>query len=304
MNANPLNNSVRIWAVLLRVLGVGVMILAVILNVDRAGDWFFRSETFPDRLSPVLLALRIALGASGIFLLIFGSALANRVNISWNRLKDIQKITVQIAIVAMFVAFIHSLSVYFRENLLLIGEIARHRYMYKMLGFEVMIQDNPLMTSDFFTCIFLSMAAILSYMIHFFNRLSADLEQDDSHPSPGIVWILLALGFCFAAFDEYFGIHEFVGDNIIKQRDDVVMMLYSIAAAAVLIRYIRYFLSFKPGFAMFFLGTFFQAAAVLLDKFAVSAFFEEGFEALGAVFYLGGTALYLLWQELFLKKSK
>ena len=132
----------------------------------------------------------------------------------------------------------------------------------------------------------------------------ADLEKDASHTSPGLVWFLLALGFCFAAFDEYFGIHAFVGDNIIKQRDDVVMMLYSIAAAVVLIRYIRYFLSFKPGFAMFFLGTLFQAAAVLLDKFAVSAFFVEGFEALGAVFYLGGTALYLLWEERFLKKSK
>jgi len=301
MDIQSSKKSLKLYAILLRLLGLTALLLAAVLNRDRAGDWFFRSGIFTESFAPALTALRVALAVLGASLLALAPLFGNRFQSWWSRLTVFQRTSLQVAVMVMIVTAIYALSVYFRENLILLEQISRHRTRYRMLGFDVVLQDNPLLTADFFTCIFLGMAAILSYTIHSLRRLDIISENGNRRHHPGFIWLILAAGFFFAATDEYFGIHEFIGDNIIKRCDSVVMIAYAVLAVVVLSRYVRYLASFKPGMYMFGLGVSAQIAAMVLDRIAVSAFMEEGLEMLGSVFYMGGTALYLAWEVLLSK---
>lgn len=292
----------KICPIVLRVAGLILLITGIALTESRSGDWFFRSESFDPRFSSLLLALRLGAGAAGMALIIAGGALGRAIAARWRSLSEAGKLMVVTFLLVVTGSLVFALSVYFRENMVLLETITPYQARYKVLGFNFLIQMDQLRTADFLTAVFLIIAGTISYCMYSLHRLGVcGTPAPDKRVSPNM-WLLFALGFYYLALDEFFGIHEFIGDNcplfhivkITHHPDDQVIALYFCAGLAIMIRYVRYLTRCKPALAMLVIGIVLHSMAVVADAFVDAFSIEEGLEMVTMIFYSSAIAQYAL----------
>lgn len=289
-------------AILLRVLGLGALVFGLILTKDRAGDWFFRSETFSERYAPALAALRILLVGAGLGFLVLGGRVARAAKTLWDPLSPQAKISAVVLSLFAFCFILFYFTIWAKENAIYLGEAAPFRPKYKIFGFEAIMSTNEFRTADFISCIFFAMSFSLSFLMATMHRFG--ILRDREERGRATMWLLFGAGFFFLVLDEFYGIHEFIGNNFLSKNtlthnpDDAIIILYFLIAMAIIFRFRRYFLANKAGLVCFAIGASFHAVGVLIDAFFNSYFWEEGSEAMAGVFYFGALLQYAVGEFL------
>jgi|GEM_PF-3099223 len=294
-NMNPAAVIFRLSAILLIVIGAA-------FTRSHVGNWFFRSDTFSEQYATMLVIMRLASVAAGLALLIFAGRLGGSISARWRNMSEPGRLAVLTIALAFAGLIIFASSVFFRNNMVMLKPITNYQAVFKVLGFDLIIQTDEFRTSDFLTCFFFFMAGTVSFFMFGLHYLGLMKHTDTKFPSTRIMWLIFSLGYCFLAMDEYFGIHELIGDNIafidkIKlthHPDDMVIGSYFILALLVIIRFKDYLFGCKRAVAMLITGVLLHLAATGLDAFVNFSFLEEGFEMLGMAFYFSAMAQYAL----------
>ncbi|MBI4721288.1 MAG: hypothetical protein HY770_08745 [Chitinivibrionia bacterium] len=288
--------------IVLRVIGALSLATGLALTQDRAGDWFFRSETFSDRFAFLLLAVRLTAGFFGIVLLVWGGTLGRTLARRWSTLPEPGKLTVLTLALALCGIVLFAASQYFREQMIFLESITQYKTKVKILGFTAVIQTDEMRLADFLTCIYFAIAGSISYVMHSLHRLKLISANEEQGSSRRTMWLLFSLGFFFLVLDEYVSLHEFIGDNIpffsrigiTSHPDDLMIILYFIGALGVMVWFRRYLLECKPARTLLLTGVAIHFLATISDGFIDFYFIEEAFEELAVVFYLGAMAQYAL----------
>lgn len=294
-NMNPAAVIFRLGAILLIAIGAA-------FTRPRVGDWFFRSEIFSEQYATLLMIMRLASAAAGLALLIFAGKLGGFISDWLRKLSEPGRLAVLTLALACTGFIIFASSVLLRNNMVMLKPITNYQAVFKVLGFDLIIQTDELRTSDFLTCFFFILAGTVSFVMFGLHRLGLMKHTDAKFPSTRIMWLIFSLGYYFLAMDEYFGIHELIGDNIafidkIKlthHPDDMIIGSYFIVALAVIIRFKDYLLGCKRAVAMLITGVLLHVTATGLDAFVNFYFLEEGFEMLAMAFYFSAMAQYAL----------
>jgi hypothetical protein len=274
----------------LRAKGAIAILLALVLTPHRAGDWLFRSDTFDPAYGKALWVLRILLGVGGIALLVFGGKVGRWTVDRWNRSTAAARIGWLTFGLLLLSIGIFAFSRWSQENMIHLGQVEPYKERYKLLGFEVVLATNEFHTPDFISCIFFAMSAALGLSMSLWRPKGTGLRDRTNR-----FWNLVAVGFGFLLLDEFYGLHEFIGNNwLVKlgerfthNPDDLVIMAYFVVALIVLIRYRSVFSSRRAAWVTFLLGAVFHGTAVLVDAFGNSYVIEEGGEAVASVLYFG-----------------
>jgi hypothetical protein len=308
MNAD----SGKICPIVLRIIGLLLLIAGAVLTESRTGDWFFRSETFPDRHSQLLLMVRIVSGIAGVLLLAGGGILGRRMNRGWRGLPESGKLVIITLFFALAGTLIYWASDYFRENMVLLETITKYKVRFKILGFSALVQTDQMRTADFLTSIFLAISGTISYCMYSLYRLKVCPNSLQGGTGTRRMWLLFSLGLYYLALDEYFSLHEFAGDNIAifnmftitRHPDDLVIGLYFLIACAIMIRFRRYLLRCAPALAMLCIGVILHLFAVISDAFVDYYEIEEGLELTAIIFYSSAIAQYALGEILSIKRGE
>jgi len=297
---------------LLRALGLIFIIAGVALTQHRAGDWFFRSEEFAPRFAPVLIAFRIAAALAGLLLIALAGRIGNALSSKWRAMSEPSKLTFVILVLVLAGFTVYVLSVLFKQNMILIENISPYESKFKLLGFEINIVLDEMLTADFLTCFFFAMAGTVSVSMYTLHRLGIVGKSEDGKDATRTMWLIFSIAFYYLAMDEFFGIHEFIGHNFplidrisfTHHPDDAVILSYFFVALIVLIRYRKYLMSFKPGLTLLVIGVLFHGFSALADPFMNSTFLEEGCEAIGMIFYFGAMSQYALNEILSIRRTR
>lgn len=165
----------------------------------------------------------------------------------------------------------------------------------RFLGKEWMVPVEAFLPRDYFTSVALVLAAFVAFAV-----------KDSARSRPAALpWGFMGAGLLWAGLDEVLNFHEFIGQNAPLLRettatlhpDDLVMLAYFAAGAAVFCRHARSFAAHPIPFAILLLGAAAQGAAAMVGGFAVSPTLvallpEEYLEVAGALLYLLAVLLY------------
>jgi len=297
---------------LLRAIGLALIIIGAVLTQHRAGDWFFRSEEFEPRFAPLLVALRIGAALAGFFIFALAGRRGRAVSARWTTMSEPSKLTLVTFVLVLAGFTVYVLSVLLKQNMVFIESISPYESKFKLLGFEINIVLDEMLTADFITCFFFAMAGTVSVSMYTLHRLGIAKGSEEGKDATRTMWLIFSAAFYYLALDEFFGIHEFIGHNFplidrisfTQHPDDAVILSYFFVAMVVLIRYRKYLMSFKPGLTLLVIGIFFHGVSALADPFLNSTFLEEGCEAIGMIFYFGAMSQYALNEILAIRRAR
>lgn len=218
---------------------------------------------FMDGLWGLLLGLSLYTGVVAVLLLDFRGIATrfDRRQYTWRRT------AVALAVLVGFSIFRWTLS--FLSGFLTIRASAGPFYNHAdWLGIPVMVSNESYRTTDFFTSVFLMLAACTAggaYLRICLGEATARLPRE--------VFALFTVGFSVLALDEYLTIHEFLGANLpvirevtfVGHPDDLVMLGYFVIGMALLGRYLPQLLEDRIGLSIGAMAIALQGLAAFGD---------------------------------------
>lgn len=144
----------------------------------------------------------------------------------------------------------------------------------------------------FFSALILGGTALISALVNFLHHKIVDGFQGWNF------WLFSAAGFFYLALDEFFIIHEGIGDAVRRlvgnetrgyHFDDWILALFGAVGAALIIRYRKQVLQYGNFVFMFLVASLFFACMVFSDYFFADTYplslFQEIFKILGVTFF-------------------
>ncbi len=175
-----------------------------------------------------------------------------------------------------------------------------YSYGGRFLGTSWRIPLEPFDPRDYFTSIFLIVAAFASFSEAYVRRSFVSVRRRDLLP-----WGLMGIGLLWAGLDERLKLHEFLGANtpllrdttITKYPDDLVLLAYFLIAFGVFLYYWQAFRANKLALTFILLGGISQGLALVGNAWHIRLLPDEHFELIGALLYLMSVVLYAKYQQ-------